>query len=175
MRSALIALLLSGILLAVTARNAAADTFDMTWAGGYGPGSAILTATNEGGGNYLVTGVTGTQNGVTISGVASYAQSDNLIFPAGTALLDFYGLSFAAGPNDYNIFSNGLPITYDECSSALACITGPQNTSLALTSLSITPVTNTPEPGTLIFLLLGTIGVIAVSLGRRCLPSRAGV
>ena len=57
MRSVLTALLLTGILLAVTARNAAADTFDMTWAGGYGPGSAVLTATNEGGGNYLVTGV----------------------------------------------------------------------------------------------------------------------
>ena len=167
MRSALMVVLLGGIFLAVTARSAQADTFDVAWTGGYGPGSARLTATSDGAGVFTVTGIVGTQNGVAISGLATYAQSDNLIFPTPTTLLDFYGLSFAAGPNDYNMFSYGLPVTYDECSSAVACIAGPGNTSLRLTALSITPAVNTPEPSSFMFLSLGLVGIFAFILARR--------
>ncbi len=99
---------ISFLLLTSAVSSAYADTFTMTWTGAYGPGSAILTATPLGSSVYDVTALSGTQNGSTITlvGPGGYAANDNLIYlPPNVEFLDFPGLSFTDGLNDYNLFS----------------------------------------------------------------------
>jgi hypothetical protein len=164
--------IVAGALLLImgTAGNAYGDSFNLTWTGGYGPGSATLTATNDGGGEFTVTGLSGLQNGVPITFINSdvYGSNDNAIFqPPNPDLLDLAGLGFFDGTNDYNLFLYGIPgdgNTYTECNSA-----GPEgscefitqfNVAKPVTFLSITPVTSTvPEPASMVTLLLGTLAV----------------
>ncbi len=58
------------------------DIFDSAWTGGYGPGSAVLTATDLGGGTFLVTAISsGVQNGlgITLLPLLAYGENDNQI------------------------------------------------------------------------------------------------
>jgi hypothetical protein len=163
--------ILAGALLVIigTAGSAYGDSFDLTWTGGYGPGSATLTATDDGGGQFTVTGLSGLQNGVpiTLINILVYASNDNEIFqPPQTNLLDLAGLGFFDGTNNYNLSLytiSGDGNTYTECNSA-----GPEGscenaTQLDLahpvTSLSITPASTVPEPASIGTLLLGTLAV----------------
>lgn len=86
-----------------------AITFNLTWTGAYGPGSAILTATDDGGGTFTVTAISGNQDGSSIVGLADYGDNDNEIFPSALVQLDFPGLGFAVGSTDYNLFAYTLP------------------------------------------------------------------
>jgi hypothetical protein len=165
------------LLLMAAAPYACADTFNLTWTGAFGPGSAILTATNEGSGDFLVTAMSsGLQNGlgITLLPVGAYGLNDNQIFqPPNTDLLDLPGFAFSDGTNDYNLFLYTIPIdgnTYTECSSAVTgvsgCVTIPDfNLSSPVDTLSITPVAATPEPTSVS--LLGAAVLGAVVLRRR--------
>jgi len=158
-----------------TAGRAHGDTFDLTWTGAYGPGSAILTASNDGPGEFTVSAITGNQNGSSIVGLANYGDNDNAIFFPATVQLDFFGLAFKVGSTDYNLFAYTLPgntNVYTECSSAVAlsCTGGDVNNGLPVTSLSITPATSAvPEPtsiGLLCPALLGALGLLRRKTAR---------
>ena len=160
------------LLLAGTAGLASAETFELTWTGGYGPGDAILTATYDSGDTYTVTAiVSGEQNGETISALlppypasGNYGGNGNQIYYPGYGSadqqVDVMGLAFSAGAYDYNLWY--YPPGYWECSSSVTLGCGEGN-SLAVTSLEITPVA-TPEPGSMF--LLGS-GALAVLLRRK--------
>jgi hypothetical protein len=107
-------LLSSLALLSALAFSAAAhaDTFNFAANGSSGSfsGSGILTATSNGGGEYLITGITGT--GVTgLIAPGGFNGNDNLLFPSATPTLDSNGFSFTEvnGPDHYqiNILNNG--------------------------------------------------------------------
>jgi hypothetical protein len=162
------------LLLMGTPQKTYADTFDMAWNGVYGAGTAVLTATDEGSGKFLVSSLTGSQNGTTISGLLAPGVyvNDNLMFPtgagpAGTAQLDLLGLSFHEGATDFNIFFFsslfGGPNLYFECSSAVCTSQATSNLSTALTSFSITPA---PEPSSLALLLAGLAGLAMLRLRK---------
>lgn len=178
-----IRLTLAGSLLIVSAmcaKSAHATTidFDITWSGAYGSGTAVLTTTAEGGGEYAVTGITGEQGGHAITGLSPYASADQDVFDPGTPALDFSGLSFAIGTTDYNLFngdgntnvSPSLQNSYDECDSAVTTCSdySTDDSAKALTSFTITKVpTSVPEPSTVALLLTGLLSFGVVGWLRK--------
>jgi PEP-CTERM motif len=159
--------------------KADSNTYDMTWTGAYGPGYAVLTVEPYGG-SYMVTEITGVQDGMSITGVVipsalppsyGYGGNDNMIFPDSTTeLVDFRGLAFTAGGYDYNIFAYaGLGSQYVECSSANPltpyCTDGSATSySLPVTTLEITA--DTPEPSSVLLLSTGLLSLFAIRRKR---------
>jgi hypothetical protein len=105
-------LLVAGVLTAAGAAHAATTAFDFNYSlpttetgdfpSGFTSASGVLTVVDQGGGQYLITGITGQWNGEAITGLAPvgrYFDNDNLIFPDSDPKLDEFGFAFAvAGP-----------------------------------------------------------------------------
>jgi hypothetical protein len=145
------------------AGHACAQTFDLTWTGAYGPGSATLTATNDGRGVYTITAISGIKNGQAIDGWSRdgwlrdgwlrdgwsrdgwsrYRDTDQAIYPfSRTNLVDFSGLAFSVGTY------GGYPKVYTECRNGLPG-----------TTLDITPAATTPEPASFLLFLTGLLAI----------------
>lgn len=143
--------------------SAYGDTFDMSWTGGFGPGSATLTANPIGGGVFLVTAMTGTQNGSAVSLLppGTVGGNDNEIFPS-ARLLDSNGLSFTAGGTSFNVFDavpGAATPVFDECDASTGGC-------LAINTLTITPATSAvPEPVSIA--LVGTMALALIGIRRR--------
>ncbi len=162
------------VVCAGTAGHAFGDEFDIGWTGAYGPGNMIVSATEQADDvTWIVTSViSGEQNGAFITGLSGYGGPSDDIFPTSPELLNFAGVGFTAGAFDYNIFENlddsGAP--YAECSSQFdgACLSGTElENAPLLSSLSITPVTSTPEPSSILLLSLGLLGVLGAGMFRK--------
>jgi hypothetical protein len=132
-----------------------ADTFDFSVTGASGgfSGAGTLTASPNGGDDFLITAITGT--GVTgLFAPNGFNGNDNLLFPSASPTLDAHGFSFSAanGPDtfDVNLFNNG--------SGYFVFLTDEDNFNEILPA-TFTLSTAIPEPST--FLLLGT-GVLSV-------------
>jgi PEP-CTERM motif len=166
------------ILCAGTAGHAFGDQFDVTWTGGYGPGNAIVSATEQPDDvTWIVTSIAGEQNGAAITGLSNYGGAQNLIFPGSFELVDEDGIAFTTASYSYNIFENPFEFFADaECSSQFngACLSldefGP---APVLASFSITPVTAAPEPSSLMLLTLGLFGLVGAGMYRK--RSSAGI
>jgi hypothetical protein len=94
--------------LALAAGTANASTVPFTWSAetAYGDGSGTLNATDDGGGQYTVTSISGTFDSTTIDTLLApggYNSNDNLLF-ATFPQLDTSGISFELdGGTDVNI------------------------------------------------------------------------
>jgi hypothetical protein len=157
--------------LIASAGNSFGDTFTMDWTGTYGSGSAVLTASSLGSDEWLVTSLTGTQDGLAISllGTGVYGGNDNDIFqpPDFAVVVDRAVFGFTDGTHDYNIFDDNSSTPPQECSSAVnpSCFGGDADLAVSLSSLSITPGTGTstvPEPTSADLLGLMVMGAAAV-------------
>jgi len=158
------------MLLLGTSRPAYADLFNMDWTGTFGTGSAVLTASPTGTDQWLVTAVSGTQNGLALTLLApgTYGGNDNVIYqpPDFSFVVDRSGLDFSDGTNDYNIFDNDTSVTpavYHECSSAVEsdCL-GTQADNADAIALAITPSNTSPVPEPADVALM-TVGLLVVA------------
>jgi PEP-CTERM motif len=177
--------------MALSAPPAQAVTFLWNYSGGGLSGGGTLEATDEGGGAYLITSISGLANGVTISGLTEYNFPDQIIFypDPPNVVVDPLGFSFGIGDgsNSYNIYGNNgfYAGKYLDC-GALYCIVagatdnsglGPDPTDAvtALASLTLTQVA-VPEPSTWAMMLLGFAGLgFAGYRQRQKLSGAAGV
>lgn len=187
------------LLVSITAKNTYGDTFDISWTGGYGPGTAVLTTTNVPvAGTLTVTAIiSGTQNGLAISSLLpqcvfdpttmncspGYGGNNNFIYPSSFSpgcpiafcAVDSMGVAFSVGSTDYNLFLNTAG--YAECSSAVtACITISQvNLSVPVTSVTLTevPASGVPEPSSLILLSVGLLVFVGAAWRKRTVVGSA--
>lgn len=99
------------LLVAIGAPKARADSFTFTVTGPVS-GSGTLTTDPLSLGSYLITGISGTFDGSTITGLiapGAFATNDNLLYP-GSPMLDVGGVSFTIlGGVDWNIGSISFP------------------------------------------------------------------
>jgi hypothetical protein len=166
MRSILPTLTLLSVLAIPAAAHAVTFNFTATGAGGGFSGSGTFLATADGGGQYTITGISGTDiNGLVAPG--GFNGNDNLLFPTSNTYVDSKGFAFTATQTDTNftvdIFSTGVG-SYDAhfLDSDGVAATLPVTFSL---------VSSTPEPSCL--LLVGTGIAAAAGFTRRRLLVQA--
>ncbi|NMG11852.1 PEP-CTERM sorting domain-containing protein [Brasilonema sp. UFV-L1] len=115
--------------------------------------------------SYLITGITGTRNGQSISSLLSpnsFLDNNNLLFADSSSQLDEFGFAYTVGNQSYNVFNSyqylelGYIGTYDTGASST-----PVNSGYPIISFSITPVTSVPEPSS----MLGILGISVLAGG----------
>jgi hypothetical protein len=175
------------LVFSLTAKKAYAEDFDITWSGTYGNGFMIVSATAEGSGEFLITGIiSGEQNGQAITAllpVNTFYSNTNDINPFASPLVDGGGIAFAVGSTDYTIYDNvpykGAGLTEWECTGPPMSGTnmGACNAygdGFQVTALSIAPATAVaPEPSSFILLGSGVIGLGGLFRRKLHLPFRA--
>ena len=159
-------------LLAASPASAAQYLFDFSGTGFFGGtlnGSGTLTTDDVSFVNALngytaqtITGISGTFNGSTITGLANVTGSNNLFYLTGPFFVDGNGLGFstASGVSANLFVTNGTSYRVNTMGAGL--LTG-------LVTARVTPVTvaaAVPEPATWAMMLMG-FGVIGAALRRR--------
>jgi PEP-CTERM motif len=128
-------------------------------------GNGQITATLESDGDLMVTGITGTFDGSTITGVTKIGLfgPDQLISPTSTQVFDGNGVGFRLADGvSFQIFAAdpapnpSLPNEYEISNSGPSASPGPVP-STAFEVLALTPAV--PEPSTWAMMILGFCGV----------------
>ncbi|MGA1982106.1 MAG: PEP-CTERM sorting domain-containing protein [Acidobacteriaceae bacterium] len=169
------ALILGAItILMLPASSALASTFNFNFAGPFFFGSGTFTATPDGVDEYLITAVTGTVDGTSIVGIlapGSYptglleTPNDNLLIYPPEVPWDGIDKYFDDGGVSF-ILSSGVDINLNDTLDVEAAVEGQWNIA-ELDRITVTdPPDPTPEPGTLVLLGTGMIG-LAMVLRRR--------
>ena len=136
-----------------------ATNITFTYSGSGFTGSGVFTATDQGGGTYLVTGVNGQQNTTPFTGVEPLGTNggynyDNLLFLNSTPQLDSSGILLSWNGGDVNLgydagFNGGRYVQWN-----------PTEYGLDFSA------STTPEPSTLLMMGSGLIGLAGLARKR---------
>lgn len=178
-------LVLGVVLLLCGASAAFADSYQLTFTSGLS-GVLNLTAAPQGGGSFLVTGVTGSENGLQVGGVIAPNSSglylfpsgdgfryDDLLFPTSQPVFDNAGLLFTLlgshGLIYENLYSIGssfyLQSTYLNNGAWFPWDFSYEPVQFTLTKLP--PAAATPEPSGVVLLLSGILALTLIALAKK--------
>jgi hypothetical protein len=158
---------LAGVILAMglATGSASAKVWEFSYTDGVGDSGSGTFITSSVGPTYRVTGITGTADGNMITGLSSYAGSDQILYPIvypTSAGVDLAGISFSTlGGPDFNLYAyqGGTWLL----NSTVDWIGYPQNGN-PLTSFSVSTV---PEVSTWVMMLAGFAGLGFVGYRRQ--------
>jgi hypothetical protein len=148
------------------------DTFTLTGVAEEGQpvgpsGSFTITGTQNANGSVSVTGITGTFDGSTITGLTKIDGSDQLIFPNtnGAPFVDANGLGFSlAGGVSLDMFAPGGSTLADKLADeGVVELTGTLRNSFE----AITLTAAVPEPSTWVMMILGFCGLGFMAYRRK--------
>jgi PEP-CTERM motif len=122
-------------------------------------GSGQITGTLETDGSVLVTGITGTVDGLSIAGLSHSLGEDQLIFPTSTEVVDGNGLGFR--------LSNNVTVAIFEDNFTLPAGEYADVTSEANGFGSFTLTAAVPEPSTWAMMILGFCGLGFMAYRRK--------
>src|ERR1700730_11321536 len=152
-----------GIIATVPAH---AMTFDFSVSSVGVPGdiaSGTFTGIETSSGTYMLTGITGTFDGVNITSLTGYANADNKLFYPSQPFVDFNGISFqTASLGAINLFSNS---GYFEVKSSVDSV----GYYFSGTPINLA-VSATPLPPTWTMMLIGLAGFGFVAYRRKAKP-----
>jgi hypothetical protein len=142
----------------------------------------MLDATPIGGGVYDVTSITGTRNGVAVTGLAVYAGEDNEVYTT-PPYVDYPGLAYSVvGGSVFNVYYDTSTSDSYACGAAGYCEIGPGvagTTGLGPPVDSIGPVatftlTVVPEPASWAMIMLGfaALGFASYRASRKSVALR---
>ena len=136
-------------------------TFDFSFTGSGITASGTLTATLVSGSEYLVTSISGMQNGASMSLLApgTYGGNDNEIFST-KPFLNSSGVGFtlSGGTTDFNVYFDPVTVTYMECSSSVTPCSA-LGSGVAIKGT----LTEVPEPASLMLFGSGLLGLAGVA------------
>jgi len=126
--------------------------------------TGVLTTSGTNG-NYTVTDILGSRNGVDVSGLlapGSFENNDNLLFYPNVPRLSNGGISYVAGGSDFNFYFDnfGAPcgsLSYKESTGGVC------NSTDQIVSLQILPIylpSSVPEPSSIVLLLTATASLL---------------
>jgi hypothetical protein len=177
-------LLFALVILLGCASAAYADSYQLTFTGGL-TGTLDLTATPLGGGSFLVTSVSGHENGLAVTGMIApnatgfYAMSDgngflydDKLFPTSHPVFDTAGLLFTLGGPHGSIFENLYSVgssSYLQSAYVSPGTPFPWDFSYVPVTFTLekSPTVATPEPSRGALFLLGFLALVLVTFARK--------